>query len=395
MRGRWTLWLLALAVGARVVAALTLGGSFHFVDEATYVDASRHLLAGEGFGTGYRNVPAYPVLLAILGAPWPRDLLVLRCTQALVAGVGVLALLAFGRRAFGPGPALIGGLLYALDPLLVITAGLFYPEASAALALLAVLAAVWTARRHDRLAAAAAAGVLLALLVQLRPVAFVLLPVLGFWLAATLDAPVARRALHALALAAACVVALAPWGVRNYRVHGYLVPAGMAGVKGGPVAGEEIVEHGLAASLARRLWLDPLGIARHVASEIGHFWELYPTRLQTDNPQRREALHERDPRLPTEAAFPSGPRDVASALSFGTELALALVGVLAGWRGRRAETVLLVAVSVVYGLGYALFFAKLRYRITVLPCVLLLAGVGATALLDLVARDAPRRRARA
>ncbi len=75
--------------------------------------------------------------------------------------------------------------------------------------------------------------------------------------------------------------------------------------------------------------------------------------------------------------FSPGVRDQVSALSFGTEMAFALAGLGLAWRRNRSATILLVAVSVAYGLGYALFIAKLRYRIPVLPFVFLLAGVAA------------------
>jgi hypothetical protein len=66
-----------------------------------------------------------------------------------------------------------------------------------------------------------------------------------------------------------------------------------------------------------------------------------------------------------------------SALSFGVEMVFALVGVVLVWRRHRAAAVLLLAVCVAYGLGYALIIGKLRYRIPVLPCVFLLAGAAA------------------
>ncbi len=157
-----------------------------------------------------------------------------------------------------------------------------------------------------------------------------------------------------------------------------LVPAETAGLQGAPVARTEIAAHGLAASVLHQVWQDPLGIALRVTHEFGHFWELYPTRLATDTDNRahREGLHREDPRLPITPSFPRELRDWASALSFGGELSLALVGIGVTWRRSRAATVLLLAVT----LTYALFIAKLRYRIAVLPCVLLFAGAGATAL---------------
>src|SRR5207247_2495885 len=85
---RAILWVVALGIVLRVGAAIALGDSLHFVDEAIYLDAARRLLSGEGLGAAYANVPAYPVILAVLAAPWPHRLLLVRCAQALVTGAG-------------------------------------------------------------------------------------------------------------------------------------------------------------------------------------------------------------------------------------------------------------------------------------------------------------------
>jgi len=91
-------------------------------------------------------------------------------------------------------------------------------------------------------------------------------------------------------------------------------------------------------------------------------------------------MHREDPRLPLAPSFGVTLRDYVSALSFGSELLLAIVGAGVAWRRQRVATVLFLSVTFTYALGFALFFAKLRYRIVVLPCILLFAGVGATAL---------------
>jgi hypothetical protein len=136
-----------------------------------------------------------------------------------------------------------------------------------------------------------------------------------------------------------------------------------------------VSQRGLTASLVRRMWSDPVRAAGRIGSEFAHFWAPYPTRLSTDNAKRRAAFHEADPRLPTDLTFSPGLRDRVSAVTFGVEMAFALVGVVLAWRRHRAATALLLAVCIAYGLGYALIIGKLRYRIPVLPCVFLLAGV--------------------
>ncbi|MEO6025411.1 MAG: glycosyltransferase family 39 protein, partial [Candidatus Binatia bacterium] len=375
------IWIL-LAVLTRVAAAIILGDRLHFIDEAIYLDAARSLLAGAGYGTGYANVPAHPVFLALLLGPAMGQLVLVRCLHAVVTGVlGGWALHALGCRMVGAAAARMALVFWALDPLVVVAGGLLYPEAIGAVVLTATLLAFVTAAQDDRAPAAALAGVLLGLTVLLRPVAVVLVPVLALWLAFAAGAPRVRRARHAALLLATCTLTIAPWVLTNLARDGRVVPAGMAGLQAAPVARGEINRTGLAASLGGAIWRRPLVMARRTIGELGHFWELYPTRLQTDEPGQRASMHAHDTRLPADPSFAPSLRNTVSAVTFGSELALALVGLAIGWQRRRAMVVLLVGVALVYGFGYALFIAKLRYRIVVLPGVFLLAGVGATAAL--------------
>jgi 4-amino-4-deoxy-L-arabinose transferase-like glycosyltransferase len=377
--------LVALAAATRVIAAIHLGDRFHFIDEAIYVDAARMLLTSGGYGAGYTNVPAHPVFLALLAAPSPGSIVLLRCWHAIVTGVlGGLVIHALGTRTFGAGAAVVALALWALDPLVVVAGGLLYPDAIAAVALATALLALVTATQEDRLPASAVAGILLGLTVLFRPVAAMVVPICALWIAFVPRAPAARRARHALVVVVGCGVAVAPWVAANLAREGHVVPTSMAGLQAAPVKRSERHRDGIATSLGRAVWQDPVRILRRVQSELVHFWELYPTRLQTDDPSQRASLHGADQRLPEEQTFSPGLRDAVSAVTFGTELAFALAGIVVGWRSHRALVGLLVAVAFFYGLGYALFVAKLRYRIVVLPGVFLLAGVAASALLETV-----------
>jgi 4-amino-4-deoxy-L-arabinose transferase-like glycosyltransferase len=379
---RWTLAVVGLATVVRLAAAVALGPVLRFIDEGIYLDAARRLVGGEGFDAGYANVPGYPVILGALAGPWLENVLVVRCAQAVVGGLATVLIVELGRRTFGRTAAYAAAVGYALDPLLVVTAVLLYPETVGAVVLAAAALAAWIGIERDRVAGSAVAGVLLGVVVQCRPVALVLLPVMTAWAAWAASSSRGRRMLHAGALALACVLSIVPWGVHNMRVHGAIVPAATTGLQSAPVSRADIADRGLVRSLAGRLVDDPVGLARHVAYEFGHFWELYPTRLATDDPRQREALHRADPRLPLDSTFGNVWRDRVSAVASVLELSLALVGLAAVWPRQRVAAVLFLALPIAYGLGFALFVAKLRYRLTVVPFALLFAGAGTAALLS-------------
>jgi hypothetical protein len=276
--------------------------------------------------------------------------------------------------------------LYALDPLLVVSGALFYPEATAAVVLVGSLLAAWEAVRRDRLLPGALAGLLLGVLALFRPVGLAIAPVMVAWVGLGPRRSWGRRTVHAAVLGLAWAGVLLPWTYRNYQVHGWLVPIATAGTQ--VVSGRETdsTRWGLTRSIALSAGRDPVSFIRRTAHEFGGFWEFYPTRLQSDDPNLRERYSRGDPRITSALLFQRSLRDVASAVSFGAELALAAVGLVVGWRIRRRETVWLVSIVLAFALGYALFFGKLRYRIPILPIVFGFAGLGVATILGWIGR---------
>jgi hypothetical protein len=161
-----------------------------------------------------------------------------------------------------------------------------------------------------------------------------------------------------------------------------VVPIAVAGIQSAPVPSSELQARGLTGALLREAARRPRAIAAHVGREFLHFWELYPQRLTTDNASRRAEIHAGDPRLPAEPTFPPALRDRVSTLASVAEVGLSLVGLGILWRRRRAEAVLLLAVMLAFGLGYSVLTGRMRYRIPVVPALLVLAGGGATRILS-------------
>ena len=378
---RWILpGLVAVALLTRLAAALFAGGDrFWFVDETRYVDAAQSLREGTGFPAGSADVPGYPAFLALLGVFLPAEVLALRIGQALLVAFGGLLCFDLGRRLGGRSAGLTAAALYSLDPLLVVSAALLYPEATAALLLGASLVAAWEAIRSDRISMVFVAGGLLGVFTLFRPVGLVLAPAMVGWLGLAPGSRWRRRAAYVAVLLGIWALVLAPWVDRNYRVYGRLLPNAVA-VRGVPAIGPEVERSGVAGAVAAAVQRDPLGFTRRTISEFGHFWELYPTRLVSDDSARRASFAQQDRRLSTSPILGPSARDMVSALSFGFELALAAVGVGVGWRARRRETVWLVALVLSFAVGYAIFYGKLRYRIPILPIVLGFAGLGAASL---------------
>ncbi len=305
IRTRWLLTILLLALVARVVAAIAVGGSFKFADEAIYVDTARRLTSGEGFGAEYRGVPAYPVFIALLSLGLPVGVTFLRVVQAVIAGLGAGLVVLLADRLFGRRPAVLAGLVYALDPLLVIASALLYPETLAALVLVLALLLVLEGSERDRPGYTALAGLLLGLLALLRPVALVLPP---WWLPGS---PSPHR--HDRSQTGPCGRARPLVPARTRAVDSPELPgARSAGADldrwahTAPAGGEDVLRRGLVRSLADWARAHPAEFISRTGRQFLQFWELSPSGMSTDDPARRAELHQRDPRLPVGRSFTPG-----------------------------------------------------------------------------------------
>jgi 4-amino-4-deoxy-L-arabinose transferase-like glycosyltransferase len=374
---RLLLLCLAIALVLRLGAALTVGSALRFNDEAVYTDAGARLLNGDGIDPRYTGVPGYPALLALLSVLAPSGVLGLRLAQAAVTSLGCILCFGLARRLAGGGVGIAAAALYAVDPLLVVSSGLLYPEAMAALILAAAVIAAWEATRRDRLTLAMAAGFLLGILALFRPVGLVLAPVSLLWVWASSPGGWRRRAAFVAAFGLTWGLSLLPWTLRNYRVYGQLIPVAVGGIGGVPALTAHPDQRGVAQALAAEAQREPVQFAARVAREFLGFWELYPQRLVTDNPNRRAEMARADPRLTSNMLVQRNLRDIVGGLSFGLELGLALLGTVILWRLRRRETVWLLGMVLAFSLGYALLYGKTRYRIPLLPIVFAFAAVGA------------------
>lgn len=230
----WCLVLLAVVVRAAAVLVL----QSHTVAHSTYEhgEIAANLLAGRGFSIKFLGVdgptsqqaPVYPLVVAasyaIGGVETPRALLLLELAQAGLGGLLVLAVLMLCREV-APGRiwfSRLSGLAAALHPTLVYAAT--HVQVALLAATLFTLVFAWGFRlaRTGRNGDALIVGLILALLALTDPI-------LGLAVVGVAYAVVAGRglmpSLRPLALVAiTAMIAVAPWIVRNARVHGEFVP---------------------------------------------------------------------------------------------------------------------------------------------------------------------------
>jgi hypothetical protein len=214
---------------------------------------AENLLAGRGFSIAFlgtdgptsQQAPFYPVLLAAayatFGVAKPAAILAVQLFQCVVGTGLVLAVVWLAWSLFAERPVVgwIAGLGAALYPPHVYMVTHLQVVVWATMLLTLLLAVAVSPRWSGRWSGAALIGLLAGALLLVEPILSLSLPIVGlaFWLSerqcsrhtpcAALDGT--RRSRAALALgrlvlmAGVTVLVIAPWIVRNWRVHGEFV----------------------------------------------------------------------------------------------------------------------------------------------------------------------------
>ena len=201
-----------------------LQAGFYFVYPIGWFDITGARIAESAWDEPERQVfrpPGYPAYLALFGKDkvFLGDHTAPLIGQALLFGIGAYLLMLTVRRWWGDGVALLGGLLYAVDPWSKHYVALVLSEtvaATVAIALLYVFTLAWERPTWGRwLGAGALAGSL-----ALVRAVFVIAPALLVLAALVRRGTTRERFTRAAATAAASAVLLVPWLAWTHSVVG-------------------------------------------------------------------------------------------------------------------------------------------------------------------------------
>ena len=149
--------------------------------------------------------------------------------QSALDAITVVLILSMGTRLFSESVGLVSAVIFALHPLSAYYSLRFLSEPLFTLAFTAVVAAWVWAVENRRPIAYAAVGALVALAALVKPVALGLWPLLMACACYQLRSDFRRALSAATTLTIACLIVLAPWAIRNYRVTGELVVVATGG----------------------------------------------------------------------------------------------------------------------------------------------------------------------
>ena len=390
------------------VAAFEAANAQPGLDRWLQMEIARAVAGGDWLGgplAPYESAPAYALGLGLLyrlgGGRWVVPIVL----QAVLGAFAPLALYATARRLGSARAGLFAAALAAVYGPAIFYEGLtlkFALMPCTVSALLCASAAAAAGRRWQ--AAAAAAGAATALLVALRLNAIVVLPVVVAWITTARPPAVATRELLLVGLglvaiaaplalrrglAAAHGEAASLWGIHFYvgsRLDGdggYTVVPGVSDDVFGHVDDARALAE---ASRGRRL--TPAEVSRYWLGrgleEIRRDPAAYLV-LEGRKLRRLLAPREEDVFGDDYAVYAARSLVLRAGLTFGAVAPLAMLGLVLVTM-RRAPLGWCVAVAAAYAASLLVFFVTSRYRLPVVPPLLLCAGAALAWLADLRAR---------
>ncbi|MFH1279160.1 MAG: tetratricopeptide repeat protein [Candidatus Eisenbacteria bacterium] len=372
------------------------------VDSAEYLAAAERFAGGEGLPPApFRYGPLYPVFLGFLHLLAGGDRTVLQLLQALFTCLAVPLTAGIAAALFGRTAGLVAGIASALYWPFLYFGGELLIEPFFIPLLLAVCLLLLRGGGRPDARTTVAAGLLLGGAAIARPNVLLLLPVLVLFELGR------KRAKHALLLAAGCAAAVAPVTAHNRFAGGdFAIVSTTAGINfflgNNPAAsGRDSTFPGLVQwtfDKAERLAEREAGRAMK-PSEVSRFYLRKGLGFVTGRPGDAIALGGRkiaallssyempnvkDPNFSrARSPFLSLPVWVG----FGVAAPLALVGLL---RKRKRGGAAVILVIAAYTVSVLLFFVNARYRLPLVPFLLVFAAAG---LVELVraGRDLRRR----
>ena len=225
----WGGIVFVLALSLRLVHVFQMSASPLFtmpaVDAATYSEQAVSLAEGNWLGRGqgpFWQPPLYPYFLGVIKLVFPESFYyVSRSAQALIGSLTCALLYLVGRRLFGPGIGFIGGLIAAVyGPLIYFDARLLPAGLATFFTLVSLLLLMRAVERPTR-PTFVAAGFALGLASLTAAILASLIPGVAIWLFYWLRK---KAALAVVAFLLGAVLAIAPVTLRNYTIGGDFVP---------------------------------------------------------------------------------------------------------------------------------------------------------------------------
>jgi tetratricopeptide (TPR) repeat protein len=371
-------------------------------DSRTYDEWARQIAGGDWLGREvFYQAPLYPYLLGLLYRMAGRDLLIVRICQAILGSIACVWLGLAGRRFFSRRLGLIAGLLLALYAPAIFFDSLLQKSV---LDVFFICLTIWIAsiiiageagRRWPWLWLGLSVG----MLSLTRENALVFVGVILVWISVRRHLAGTERAAAAGAFLLGLTVVLVPVAVRNHTVGGgFYVTTSQFGtnfyIGNNPTADGTYMPLRFGRGAPEYERQDAIDLAEHATgrqltpAEVSAYWEARALDFIASNPaawlrllgRKVALLWNAAETLDTEsqesyAEWSAVVRLGARVGHFGILVPLAAFGAWAAWPQRKRLWIL-YAMTVAYAASVVMFYVFARYRVPLVPFLVLFASAG-------------------
>ncbi|MBN1559450.1 glycosyltransferase family 39 protein [candidate division KSB1 bacterium] len=398
-RKKTLLMILLLSFGVRLTfISMLKPNGFYFSDTRHYDSAALSLLSGEGYGEKYNRSPVYPVFMALIYAVFGHSFVAVRFVETLLGVLLVWLIYHIARKAFDDRVALVSAVLAALFPHFIILTGLLYSTNLFTLFLACSIYFLVKSEEKEAVHYIVLSGVCAGLATLTIPAMFFILPFWLLWLMMRTQRSAGFNFVKTLIFSAIILAVLTPWTIRNFQKYDRLtlvrpVPhtafptlddlnSQRAKIANGFEDTTEYLKkhpNGTDDDKLGRIFGNylkhPVQSITYMLGEIGHFWALYPDRLDTPSPEYQQKILAQDHRMVRVKKMLWNAAVIASIIIMSPVFAFSLVGLFTSRPVNRKKMLLLICIIGMM-IGYSLIYAEVRYRIPIEPYVLMFMAAG-------------------
>jgi 4-amino-4-deoxy-L-arabinose transferase-like glycosyltransferase len=373
--------IVILAAVSRFATVFIFLGDYYPTDDAAqWHQAALNFLNGRGLIVeddlkAYRT-PVPSLYFAAIYSVFGVSIRAVQIANVLLGVFTVWLTYDLVRRSFGDLSAFLAASFVSLYPLLLLYTGHMLSETLVIMLIALTLWLVWVLRNHAVMWFTPV-GIVLGLATLTRETVLLIAALVAVWsFAVRRSEPWLRRCLPGLVILAFLVLTIAPWAIRNYVLLGRFVPltcrSGLnlwiannpqadGTAKGEYYALSKIPEVDALPEVERDLTYQKYAL-QFIADHPGQFLRLMLRRL---------------PYFWHFGYHGEGLAEIAFLAIYLPMLALATMGVWAGWRSNRDATLLLLVVPVSLTAVHMVFLPVGRYRLPAELIICMLAGIGA------------------
>ena len=377
----------------RILFVFTLEDKIYWDDGFDYDGLATRLIEGKGYVnddgeiTAFR-APGYPYFLAAIYSVFGHQFLAVRIVQCLLDAVSIVVIFFIAQLIFNRRVAVISAAIFIVYPLFVYTASTFFPTTVFILLVSVAMFLILSIEQKGALFKAVLLGVVLGLAALTVPTVLAFVPFAIVWILFRQPRFSFESFLTSSLVFLSLVLTLSPWLLRNYKIyHKPFVIATNGGYNfwmGNNQWATASSGNMIEIPTYLREKLNQAGSDTEKESiyyqHAFEFIKNHPRRFISLTFQKALNLWRLYPTPGTGYKTKALLSKIFGSVSYGPVLVFAILGIFLSWRQKKKYSVLFILLFFSFTMMYALFIAKVRFRLPLDPFLIVLASYGAKSM---------------